>query len=343
MRVSRGSVGMQYVEGLKALTLLVRSDQKTNKYYGNIFSETSDGYLGHSVDLSHTYYANYFNHIYQYSSELPESYIKPITSSLHGKLNGIVAGFGAEVGSDAWNNANAEVVIAEPILADVSLTNDNDVSGKIVLIDRGAVEFSLKAKNAQDAGAVGVIIINTEDALQGMTAGTYGNDITIPVVGVTSSTGAMLKSAVSSGAYTIEFNQSLEYVPEDHMAFQESFSASLEQIREIDINDKDILEVYSTDNYDSDGNLITSGTPAFAHLKDIDTFSFTDFTTNLQVDIQILDNGNPVDITIGGIHMTYRENNGTIIAEVKVYDTNGSLVAKGISVSTKTIIEIRLP
>ena len=36
------------------------------------------------------------------------------------------------------------------------------LSGKLALIDRGACDFSLKAFNAQAAGAVGVIVANNQ-------------------------------------------------------------------------------------------------------------------------------------------------------------------------------------
>lgn len=61
-----------------------------------------------------------------------------------------------------------------------ALTNAADVAGKIALIDRGSCAFTVKAKNAQDAGATGVIVGNTVDAVNSMS----GSDptITIPTV-----------------------------------------------------------------------------------------------------------------------------------------------------------------
>ena len=58
----------------------------------------------------------------------------------------------------------------------------NDLTGKIALVSRGTCEFGLKALNAQNAGAVAVIIYNNVGGLIGMAAGADGADVTIPAV-----------------------------------------------------------------------------------------------------------------------------------------------------------------
>ncbi|TLU59935.1 alkaline serine protease [Thalassotalea litorea] len=59
---------------------------------------------------------------------------------------------------------------------------DAGAAGKVCLIDRGNISFFDKAKNCEDSGGVGAIIINNE---AGMLYGTLGetNTTTIPVVG----------------------------------------------------------------------------------------------------------------------------------------------------------------
>jgi len=71
----------------------------------------------------------------------------------------------------------------------------NAVRGKIVLIDRGVCGFAVKTKNAQNAGAFGVIIVNN---VAGAAPGLGGSDptITIPTVSVSQAQGAVLKQAV---------------------------------------------------------------------------------------------------------------------------------------------------
>lgn len=64
------------------------------------------------------------------------------------------------------------------------LVNGADLAGKIAIIDRGLCQFGTKALNAQNAGAVGVIICNFEDEPVGMAGGDDGGSVTIPVISI---------------------------------------------------------------------------------------------------------------------------------------------------------------
>lgn len=68
--------------------------------------------------------------------------------------------FGAALGD--FNNfdppVSADYTVTEPAEACTEITND--VDGKIALIDRGTCTFTTKVRNAQDAGAVGVLVVN---------------------------------------------------------------------------------------------------------------------------------------------------------------------------------------
>lgn len=70
------------------------------------------------------------------------------------------------------------------------------VAGKIAVIDRGTCGFAVKTKNAQNAGAFGVIIANNQ---AGGAIGLGGSDptITIPAVSVSQADGFKLKAAVA--------------------------------------------------------------------------------------------------------------------------------------------------
>ncbi len=70
------------------------------------------------------------------------------------------------------------------------------VMGKIAIIDRGVCGFAVKVKNAQNAGAFGVIIANNA---AGAAPGLGGTDptITIPTVSVSQADGVKLKAAVA--------------------------------------------------------------------------------------------------------------------------------------------------
>ncbi len=76
-------------------------------------------------------------------------------------------------------------------------------AGKIAVIRRNTCNFSLKAYNAELAGAIAVIIVNREDALLGMTAGPDGVNTTIPVVIVQSTPGNALIAEMLNGPVTM--------------------------------------------------------------------------------------------------------------------------------------------
>jgi len=80
------------------------------------------------------------------------------------------------------------------------LTNAAAVNGKIALIDRGTCEFSTKVLNAQNAGAIAVIIANNAPTgLPGMGAGVDAPNVTIPSLGVQQSTGNDIRTQLSAG------------------------------------------------------------------------------------------------------------------------------------------------
>lgn len=78
-----------------------------------------------------------------------------------------------------------------------ALVNGGAVSGKIALVDRGSCAFTIKVKNAQNAGAIGVIVA---DNVAGPVTGMSGSDptITISSLRVTLETGNLIKSELSN-------------------------------------------------------------------------------------------------------------------------------------------------
>ncbi|MBV9927081.1 MAG: hypothetical protein JOZ96_18830 [Acidobacteria bacterium] len=90
-----------------------------------------------------------------------------------------------------------------------ALTNPSAVSGKIAIIDRGTCTFVTKVKNAQNAGAVGVIIANSSSGVFG---GLGGSDATIniPAVMVTFDNGNTIKGQLGAGVNaTLLFDNSV--------------------------------------------------------------------------------------------------------------------------------------
>jgi hypothetical protein len=83
----------------------------------------------------------------------------------------------------------------------LSTANRAAVNGRIALIDRGTCTFAVKAKNAQLAGAIGVIIANNA---VGSAPGLGGADatVTIPTLSVSQADGVALKAALKARSRT---------------------------------------------------------------------------------------------------------------------------------------------
>ena len=79
----------------------------------------------------------------------------------------------------------------------------NVLTGKIAVIYRNTCNFSIKAFNAQTAGAIGVIIVNRDPEVIAMGAGTDGANVTIPTVMLTALDGAALVNEMANGAVTV--------------------------------------------------------------------------------------------------------------------------------------------
>jgi hypothetical protein len=90
------------------------------------------------------------------------------------------------------------VTQASPNDGCAALTNAAATSGRLALIDRGNCTFVVKVKNAQNAGAIGVIIANN---VTGGVIQMGGGDatITIPTLMISQADGTTLKGQLSSG------------------------------------------------------------------------------------------------------------------------------------------------
>jgi len=131
-------------------------------------------------------------------------------ASIAGSYQFGTASFGAPISSPgisasvvaAVDDANA----AGPATNDgcTAFTNAAAVSGKIALIERGTCGFTVKVKNAQDAGAIGAIIYNNAAnagaAAPGMaTDPVIGPTITITSVGLNRPDGLAIVSQLGTG------------------------------------------------------------------------------------------------------------------------------------------------
>ena len=122
---------------------------------------------------------------------------------------------------EAFDSAPA---ISSPITGEIVLADDGTtfptegcsaftaanaaaMAGKIALIRRGTCNFTVKVKNAQNAGAVAVIIMNNNTDAPFSMGGT-DTSITIPSVMITQVDGNMLQNALLSGAVNVSLNPS---------------------------------------------------------------------------------------------------------------------------------------
>lgn len=92
----------------------------------------------------------------------------------------------------------AEVVVGAPLNGCTALTNAAEVAGKIALIQRGVCAFDDKLVNAQNAGAVGVVVFNS-DATAPFIMGGSVTSLTIPSVMVSLANGNLIAGAIANG------------------------------------------------------------------------------------------------------------------------------------------------
>jgi hypothetical protein len=100
-------------------------------------------------------------------------------------------------GEVAWARDNVDSLMCDGIAT-------NDLTGKMAIVQRGACNFSLKIWNAQEAGAVGVIIIDHTYIADGgglvnMAAGDSGLVATIPAIFITRDDGDLFIDKVNNG------------------------------------------------------------------------------------------------------------------------------------------------
>jgi PA domain-containing protein len=91
------------------------------------------------------------------------------------------------------------------------LTNGAQIAGNIALVDRGTCPFVVKVKNAQDAGAIGVVVADSMPGCPPLGMSGVDPTITIPVVRITTDDGAAIKSQLLGGVnVTMLFDATLD-------------------------------------------------------------------------------------------------------------------------------------
>jgi hypothetical protein len=93
----------------------------------------------------------------------------------------------------------ADVVATSPSDGCSALSNASAVSGRIALIDRGTCNFTVKVKNAQNAGASGVIMVNNVASPLVIQMGGADSTINIPTLMVSQADGNTIRSQLTVG------------------------------------------------------------------------------------------------------------------------------------------------
>ncbi len=105
---------------------------------------------------------------------------------------------------------------SEPSLGCGFITNGGQVSGKIALIDRGVCPFVQKVINAQNAGAIGVIIANNQSGGPMSMGGSDPGNINIPVLSISQELGELIKTQLANGQeVAAKFGGDFEQVEHD--------------------------------------------------------------------------------------------------------------------------------
>ncbi|MGB3078895.1 MAG: M36 family metallopeptidase [Saprospiraceae bacterium] len=121
---------------------------------------------------------------------------------LSGKIQTGLAQFGPDIATIPPVTGPVVVIddkSFDPTFGCVPIGNATALAGKIAIIDRGLCDFSDKVYNAQEAGAIGVIICNFDETVIGMSAGANATLVTIPSVFISKSECSRIRVAAANG------------------------------------------------------------------------------------------------------------------------------------------------
>lgn len=122
--------------------------------------------------------------------------------SLQGAYTFAAASFGGALTGNIWT-ADAVFVddgSANPNQGCNAPINAAEIAGKIALVDRGSCEFGVKCLNAENAGAIAVILFNNAPGAGPivMGAGAVGGQVTIPCVSLSYEDGQTIRAVLAN-------------------------------------------------------------------------------------------------------------------------------------------------
>ncbi len=116
--------------------------------------------------------------------------------------------FGAPLSNTAVTGNLALVNDGFGNTADACQAVTNNLTGKIAVVDRGSCLFTLKVLAAQNAGAIGVIVVNNQPGNNILTMGGAEPLITIPSILVSNNYGNALKASMALGTVNASLSAS---------------------------------------------------------------------------------------------------------------------------------------
>ena len=109
------------------------------------------------------------------------------------------ASFGATLTTIPFNGIVEEVDDQTDTGSDACEALVGFTPGRIALIDRGSCEFGLKVLNAENAGAIGAIVVNNQgDGILNMGAGAQGGSVTIPALMIGQTDGGIIRAELNN-------------------------------------------------------------------------------------------------------------------------------------------------
>jgi minor extracellular serine protease Vpr len=104
-----------------------------------------------------------------------------------------------------------------------------DLTGKVVLIRRGTCGFYEKSRRAQLAGAAGVVLYNNApgrvNPTVAVSTGADGQPVTIPVVAISDTEGALINGRLATGPVTMTWTADTEIFPNQTSGLASSFTS----------------------------------------------------------------------------------------------------------------------
>lgn len=130
-----------------------------------------------------------------------------IGGPLDGNYTGALASFGESFSEDVSLTGNLVLLrddnsgdSEDDLDACDTVTNQAELVGNIAVIRRGACEFGTKVLAAENAGAIGAIVVNSNDnAIFAMPPGVLGGQVTIPSIMITRVTGEAIITTLQGG------------------------------------------------------------------------------------------------------------------------------------------------